>query len=114
MADRGECGQWGTEDLRFLLHIVDEVTEHVETDRNRVNIIGFSGGGRLAYQMAAEHSDRVAALFSLAQAPVDVVVWKNIDPETGVAVIRAVQLALGHEWQAWNITSDMFDFFGLP
>jgi len=184
IGDRGDRGQWAPEDARYLLHILDEVSSETPIDAALVHIIGFSGGGRLGYQMAAEHPERIRALAtlhsragvrgpdgqwvapydpnstgatgvhifnffggldphrlgnddglgqqetlelwetangatlkvetSLVHAPDDIVVWKWVNPDTGISVVGAVEANLGHEWPGWNITSDIFDFFNLP
>jgi len=184
IGDRGDLGQWAPEDARYLVHILDEVADEVPIDAARVHIIGFSGGGRLGYQAAAEYPSRIRAVAtlhsragvrgpdgewvapydpnltgasgvhifnffggqdpnrlgnadglgqeetlelwqtangatqeiptSLVHAPDDVVVWKQINPVSRVAVVGAIQPDLGHEWPGWNITSDIFEFFDLP
>jgi poly(3-hydroxybutyrate) depolymerase len=62
---RGERGQWAPEDARFLIHILDEVSKETPIQSDRVHIIGFSGGGRLGYQAAAEYPDRIHAVATL-------------------------------------------------
>jgi len=181
---RGDRGQWGTEDARFLIHILDEVGREVSINSKAVHLIGFSGGGRLGYQFAAEYPKRLSALAtvnsragvrgydgewvapydpnqtgasgvdifnffgnddpyrvgnddglsqdetlelweqangatvevktSLVHAPEGVTVWKHVNPDSKSVVVGAIEDGLGHEWPAWNITSDMFEFFGLP
>jgi polyhydroxybutyrate depolymerase len=181
---RGDRGQWAPEDARFLIHILDEVSTLTPIQTDRVHLIGFSGGGRLGYQTAAEYPDRIHAVatlharagvrgpdgqwvapfdpnatgasgvhifnffggtdpnrvenetglgqeetlalwerangatreapVSLVHAPDEVRVWMKVNPATGTSVVGAVEPDLGHEWPAWNITSDIFDFFNLP
>lgn len=50
------------DDVRYLLDIVDDATRRYGADGTRVFVVGFSGGARLASELAARHGDRVAAL----------------------------------------------------
>lgn len=50
------------DDVRFALDVLDDAAERVSVDRDRVYLTGFSGGARLASEIACTASDRVAAI----------------------------------------------------
>ena len=50
------------DDVGFVLATVDDVARRNPVDRARLYLVGFSNGGMLAYRIAAEHPDIVAAV----------------------------------------------------
>ena len=65
------CGsaQWGTvDDVGFVLAMLDDVAERTPVDATRVYVTGLSNGGMMAYRLAAEASDRIAAIAPVAGA----------------------------------------------
>lgn len=50
------------DDVRFALDVLDDAAERIPVDRDRVYLTGFSGGARLASEIACAASDRVAAI----------------------------------------------------
>jgi polyhydroxybutyrate depolymerase len=54
------------DDLGFLEKVIADVAERTPVDRRRVYMTGISNGGMMAYAMAAQASDRVAAVASIA------------------------------------------------
>lgn len=56
----------GPDDAAFLLALVDALVASGHADPRQVYLTGFSGGARLACQVAADHPDRVAAVGAVA------------------------------------------------
>jgi polyhydroxybutyrate depolymerase len=70
MWNSGECcgsAQWGAvDDVGFLLAVLDDVAARTPIDETRVYVTGLSNGGMMAYRIAAEASDRIAAIAPVA------------------------------------------------
>jgi len=65
------CGsaQWETvDDVGFVLAVLDDVALRTPVDATRVYVTGLSNGGMMAYRLAAEASDRIAAIAPVAGA----------------------------------------------
>jgi polyhydroxybutyrate depolymerase len=63
------CGtaQWRkVDDVGFVVAVLDDVAERTHVDPTRVYATGFSNGGMLAYRLAAEASERFAAIAPVA------------------------------------------------
>jgi polyhydroxybutyrate depolymerase len=63
------CGsaQWNSvDDVGFLLAVLDDVAARTQIDATRVYVTGLSNGGMMAYRIAAEASDRIAAIAPVA------------------------------------------------
>jgi polyhydroxybutyrate depolymerase len=56
------------DDVAFLSAVLDEVEAQLSVDPTRIYMIGHSNGGFMAYRMACELADRIAAVASLAGA----------------------------------------------
>ena len=56
----------GVDDVAYLRGVIDEALERYTIDPGRVYVFGHSNGGFMAYQLACELGDRVAAIASLA------------------------------------------------
>lgn len=54
------------DDVGFLLEVIADVASRTPVDRRRVYMTGMSNGGMMAYAMAAEASDHVAAIASVS------------------------------------------------
>jgi len=54
------------DDGGFLLAIVDKLAAEFRVNKKRVYMAGISNGGMMAQRMACEHSDRVAAIATVA------------------------------------------------
>jgi polyhydroxybutyrate depolymerase len=52
----------GVDDSRYLRTIIDDVIAKYDVDPKRVFIQGFSNGAYMAYRMACEHADVIAAV----------------------------------------------------
>jgi polyhydroxybutyrate depolymerase len=64
----GKARKLGLDDVGFALGTVDDVARRIPVDRDRVYVLGHSNGGMLAYRIAAERSDAVAAVAVVSAA----------------------------------------------
>ena len=68
--DAGSCCGLPSEnhidDVDFLLAVISNAASHTPVDLRRVYVTGMSNGGMMAYAMAAEAADHVAAIASVA------------------------------------------------
>lgn len=64
------CNFFGStvDDSAYLRALLDEVARRYRVDAGRVYVFGHSNGGFMAYRMACEHADAIAAIGSLAGA----------------------------------------------
>ena len=58
----GKARKINLDDVGFVLAAVDDVAKRNPVDRARLYLVGFSNGGMLAYRIAAEHPEVVAAV----------------------------------------------------
>jgi polyhydroxybutyrate depolymerase len=58
----GKARKMHLDDVGFVLSTVDAVARRNPVDRARIYVAGFSNGGMLAYRIAAEHPDVIAAV----------------------------------------------------
>lgn len=58
----------GVDDSQFIVDIIDAVKADYNVDADRVYLVGHSNGGFMSYRLAYEHSDKIAAIVSLAGA----------------------------------------------
>ena len=58
----------GVDDVGYVIDLVDAVSERWAVDPRRVYLVGHSNGGFMAYRVAYEHPERIAAVVSLAGA----------------------------------------------
>lgn len=56
------------DDSGFLVQLIDTLTSIYPIDARRVYITGASNGGMMAHRLAAEHSDKVAAIAAVISA----------------------------------------------
>ena len=56
----------GSDDVGFIAHLIDELTARYGIDRTRVYVTGISNGGIMAYHLACELGDRIAAIAPVA------------------------------------------------
>ncbi len=54
------------DDVGFLLKVISDVAARTPVDLRRVYVTGISNGGMMAYAMASEASDRIAAVSSVS------------------------------------------------
>ena len=56
----------GTDDVGYLLALLDEAAQVANLDMNKVTLFGHSAGGFMAYRLACDHPEKVAAVVSIA------------------------------------------------
>jgi polyhydroxybutyrate depolymerase len=56
------------DDDAYLISILNDMESKYSIDRKRIYFVGHSNGGFMSYRMACKHSDRIAAIASLAGA----------------------------------------------
>jgi polyhydroxybutyrate depolymerase len=74
------------DDVAYLGSLIEEISAEWNVDSKRVFVFGHSNGGFMAYRMACERADLVAAVVSLAGAT-----WKDqaaCDPSQPVSVLQ--------------------------
>jgi polyhydroxybutyrate depolymerase len=57
-----------SDDVGFALAVLDDIARRTPLDRSRVYATGLSNGSMMAYRLAAEASDRIAAVAGVAGA----------------------------------------------
>jgi polyhydroxybutyrate depolymerase len=63
-----DFGGTGVDDSAYLAALLDAIEAAASVDPRRVYLIGHSNGGFMSYRMACDHSERIAAICSLAGA----------------------------------------------
>ena len=58
----------GVDDSGYLLDLIEAVESRLNVDPKRIYITGHSNGGFMSYRMACDHSEKIAAIASLAGA----------------------------------------------
>ncbi len=82
----GCCGwsqQSGLDDVGFLVALIDDLTARYGVEPTRVYATGMSNGGMMAYRLACEAPDRVAAV-----APVAATLFTDCAPSEAVSVFH--------------------------
>jgi polyhydroxybutyrate depolymerase len=72
-------------DVAFLTAVIDDATSRTGADPGRVFVSGFSNGAGMAFRLAAERADRMAAV-----APVAGYCWVNPKPARPVPTLYVV------------------------
>lgn len=72
------------DDVGFSLALLDELARKTPTDRTRVYATGLSNGSMMAYRLAAEASERIAAVAGVAGA----MTLSNFAPKLPVPVMH--------------------------
>ena len=88
----GKARKMNLDDVGFALAAVDDVAKRNPVDRTRLYVAGFSNGGMLAYRIAAEHSDVVAAVAIVSgtiggNPAANEPEWSIVRPKQPVAVL---------------------------
>jgi polyhydroxybutyrate depolymerase len=63
---RGELAEHSADDVKYVAHLLDDLVHVVNVDQKRVFATGMSNGGMMCYRLAAELSDRIAAIAPVA------------------------------------------------
>ena len=58
----GEAGREGIDDIGFMRAMIAELAAKLPIDKRRIHVAGFSDGGRMAYYMACQMADQIAAI----------------------------------------------------
>jgi polyhydroxybutyrate depolymerase len=72
------------DDVGFISALIDTLTKHYNIDSTRIYAAGFSNGSMLAYRLAAELSNRIAAI----AAGSGQMTFTTINPSRGVPIIH--------------------------
>jgi polyhydroxybutyrate depolymerase len=88
----GKARKMNLDDVGFALAAVDDVARRNPVDRARLYVAGFSNGGMLAYRIAAEHPDGVAAVAIVSSTiggtpAANEPEWSVVRPKQPVAVL---------------------------
>ncbi len=84
----GECcnfiGTPGVNDTDYINFLIDKFEKEYNIDKKKIYIAGMSNGGMMAYKMACESADKIAAI-----APVSAVMYVNekCEPSEPVSVV---------------------------
>lgn len=62
----GSAAHGQVDDVGFSLQLIDYLAERLPVDKTRVYATGFSNGGMMAYRLAVEAGDRIAAIAPVA------------------------------------------------
>ena len=77
----------GVDDSGYLLDLVEAIEGQCNVDPRKIYFTGHSNGGFMSYRMACDHSDRVAAIASLAGAT-----WFDPDDCSPNVPVQALQV----------------------
>lgn len=72
------------DDVKFLRQLIDDVCRVANIDQKRIYACGLSNGGMMCYRLAAEMSDRIAAIAPVAGSMPNA----NVKPKRPVSVIH--------------------------
>jgi polyhydroxybutyrate depolymerase len=61
-------GSQQVDDSAYLSAVIDGIAARFAVDRTRVYVLGHSNGAFMAYRMACDHADKIAAIVSLSGA----------------------------------------------
>jgi polyhydroxybutyrate depolymerase len=75
------------DDSSYLSQLITAISASYSVDPRRVYLVGHSNGGFMAYRMACEHADQIAAVVSLAGAMTEDP--STCKPSAPVAVLQA-------------------------
>ena len=54
------------DDVGYISHLIDKISEFYSVDRDRIYVTGFSNGGYLSFELACKLSSEIAAFASVA------------------------------------------------
>lgn len=83
----GNSFEWmtqGTDDVGFISTLIDTMIKNYDIDTTRIYATGHSNGSMMSYRLAADLSDRIAAI-GCVSAPM---VYEYCDPEYSVPIIH--------------------------
>lgn len=62
----GKAAKDGIDDVGFIAAAIEDACARLKVNRRRIYVVGFSNGGMMAYRLAAERTDMLAAAAALA------------------------------------------------
>lgn len=62
----GKALKEGIDDAGFVISMIDDLAKHLSIDKKRVYVFGFSNGGMLSYQLAADYPEHIAAFAAVS------------------------------------------------
>jgi polyhydroxybutyrate depolymerase len=80
----GDASAKGVDDVTFINRLLDRLTTDFLIDTKRIFVAGLSNGGMMAYRLACQLSDRVAAVASVAGA----LVIDDCHPTRSVSILE--------------------------
>ncbi len=83
------CNLYGAtvDDSTYLSDLVTEISARYSVDPRQVFFVGHSNGGFMAYRMACDHGDRIAAIASLAGA-----MWLDVTSCPASATVAVLEI----------------------
>jgi polyhydroxybutyrate depolymerase len=81
---KGNIADGKPDDVKFIAELLDDLATVLIVDRKRVYATGFSNGGMMCYRLAAELSDRIAAIAPVAGT----MTMDRVNPKRPVSVIH--------------------------
>jgi polyhydroxybutyrate depolymerase len=81
---QGKLAEGRPDDVAFIGKVLDDLTAVAKVDRKRVYACGMSNGGMMCYRLAAELSDRIAAIAPVAGT----IAIEDVKPKRPVPVIH--------------------------
>lgn len=81
---KGKMAEGKADDVAFIGKLLDDLSTVVKVDEKRVNACGMSNGGMMCYRLAAELSNRIAAVAPVAGT----IAIKESKPKRPVPVIH--------------------------
>lgn len=67
----GGANRDNVDDVAFIAEMIKAISTHVPVDAKKVYVAGFSAGGRMAYHLGCQLSDKVAAIGVISGSLVD-------------------------------------------
>jgi len=88
----GKAAADGIDDVGFLVEVIEDVKKRLPIDPKRVYMVGFSNGGMLALRFAAEKTNTLSALATVAATigsttVGDAPLWRMPDPKAPLPLI---------------------------
>lgn len=95
-----------TDDVGYLIGLIDEVSLAYNVDPDRVYLWGHSNGGFMSYRLLCEHSDRFAAIVSFAGSTyVDASQCSPTSPVSVLHIHGTVDQVIAYDGSANNYPS---------
>ena len=80
----GTLNKQRADDVKYISHVIDDVSSVLNVDKKRIYVAGLSNGGMMAYRLAAELSDRIAAIAAVGGT----LALEKYEPKRPVPVIH--------------------------